>query len=160
MKIKNHWLPYEPESTTLSYFFILFTCVHSFILYFSRQIFMEHLLYAICTVLGDKLYVHMLGDKLYIHMPLIFFRICFITRASLVVQPVENPPAMCEAWVRSLGWEDPMEKGTATHSSIFAWRIPWTVEPGRLQSMGSQSRTKLSNFDCVYSYWYVICLPS
>ena len=51
---------------------------------------------------------------------------------------VKNLPTMQETWVRSLGWEDPLEKGKATHSSIFAWRIPWTEEPGRLQSMGSQ----------------------
>ena len=50
----------------------------------------------------------------------------------------ENPPAMQETQVRSLGWEDPLEKGTATHSSILAWRIPWTEEPGGLQSIGSQ----------------------
>ena len=47
--------------------------------------------------------------------------------ASLVGQLVKNPPAMWETWVRSLGWEDPLEKGKATHSSILAWRIPWTV---------------------------------
>ena len=47
--------------------------------------------------------------------------------ASLVAQLVKNPPAMWESWVRSLGWEDPLEKGKATHSSIMAWRIPWTV---------------------------------
>ena len=47
--------------------------------------------------------------------------------ASLVAQLVKNPPAMQETWVRSLGWEDPLEKGTATHSSILAWRIPWTL---------------------------------
>ena len=52
---------------------------------------------------------------------------------------VKNPPAMRETRVRSPGWEDPLEKGKATHSSILAWRIPWTEEPGRLQSMGSQS---------------------
>ena len=57
--------------------------------------------------------------------------------ASLVAQMVKNLPAMQETWVW-LGWEDPLEKGTATHSSILAWRIPWTDEPGRLQSMGSQ----------------------
>ena len=44
-----------------------------------------------------------------------------------MAQLVENPPAMRETWVRSLGWEDPLEKGKATHSSILAWRIPWTV---------------------------------
>ena len=52
---------------------------------------------------------------------------------SLVAQLVKNPPAMRETWVRSLGWEEPLEKGKATHSSILAWRIPWT-----LQSMESQ----------------------
>ena len=56
--------------------------------------------------------------------------------ASLVAQLVKNPPAVQETWVRSLGWEDPLEKGLATHSSILAWRIPWTEEPGRIQSMG------------------------
>ena len=50
---------------------------------------------------------------------------------------VKNPPAMWETWVRSLGWEDPLEEGMATHSSILAWRIPWTEEPGGLTSMGS-----------------------
>ena len=58
--------------------------------------------------------------------------------ASLVAQMVKNPPAMWETWVRFLGWEDALEKGTATHSSILAWRIPWTEEAGRLQSMRSQ----------------------
>ena len=55
-----------------------------------------------------------------------------------MAQLVKNPPAMWETWVRSLGWEDTLEKGTATHSSILAWRIPWTEEPGGLQSLGSQ----------------------
>ena len=48
-------------------------------------------------------------------------------RASPEAQLVKNPPAMQETWVRSLDWEDPLEKGTATHSSILAWRIPWTL---------------------------------
>ena len=48
-------------------------------------------------------------------------------RASPVVQLVKNPPATWETWVQSLGWEDPLEKGKATHSSILAWKIPWTV---------------------------------
>ena len=47
--------------------------------------------------------------------------------ASMVAQLVKNPPAMWESWVRSLGWKDPLEKGSATHSSILAWRIPWTI---------------------------------
>ena len=50
--------------------------------------------------------------------------------ASLVAQTVKNLPAMQEIWVQSLGWEDPLENGMATHSNIFAWRIPWTEEPG------------------------------
>ena len=58
--------------------------------------------------------------------------------ASLVVQTVKNLPAMHETWVQSLRWDNPLEKGTATHSSILAWRIPWTEEPGGLQSRGSQ----------------------
>ena len=58
--------------------------------------------------------------------------------ASLVAQSIKNLPAMQETQVQSLGWEDPLEKGMATHSSILAWRIPWTEEPGELQSMGLQ----------------------
>ena len=57
---------------------------------------------------------------------------------SMVAQSVKNPPAIRETWVWSLGWEDLLEKGMATHSSMLAWKIPWTDEPGRLQSMGSQ----------------------
>ena len=60
------------------------------------------------------------------------------TGVSLVVQIVKNLPEMQETRVQSLGWEDALEKGMATHASILAWRIPWTEEPGRLQSMGSQ----------------------
>ena len=57
---------------------------------------------------------------------------------SPMAQMVKNPPAMQETRVQSLGWEDPLEKGMATHSSILAWRIPWTEEPDGLQSMGWQ----------------------
>ena len=59
-------------------------------------------------------------------------------RTSLVAQTVKHLPTMQETQVQSLGWEDLLEKEVATHSSIFAWRIPWTEEPDRLQSMGSQ----------------------
>ena len=59
-------------------------------------------------------------------------------KASLVAQRLKHPPAMRETWVRSLGREDPLDKGMATHSSILAWRIPWTEEPGGLQSVGSK----------------------
>ena len=58
---------------------------------------------------------------------------------------VKNPSAMQERRVQSLGQEDPLEKEMATHSRILAWEIPWTEEPGRLQSMGSQSQTRLSD---------------
>ena len=59
-------------------------------------------------------------------------------RASLVGSAVKNPPVMQEMTVRSLGWEDPLEKEMATHSSILVWEIPWTEEPSGLQSMGWQ----------------------
>ena len=55
-----------------------------------------------------------------------------------MAQMVKRLPAVQETWVRSLGWEDPLEKEMATHSSTLAWKIPWTEELGRLQSMGSQ----------------------
>ena len=61
--------------------------------------------------------------------------------ASLIAQLVKNLPTMQETSVQSLGWEDPLGKEMANHSSILAWRIPLTEKPGRLQSMGSQSRT-------------------
>ena len=60
-----------------------------------------------------------------------------IKEFSLVAQLVKNLPAMLETQVGSLGWEESLEKRMATHSSILPWRIPWTEEPGRLQSMGS-----------------------
>ena len=58
--------------------------------------------------------------------------------ASMVAQLVKNLPAMQETLVQFLGWKNPLEKEMATHSSILTWKIPWTEEPGRLQSMGSQ----------------------
>ena len=58
---------------------------------------------------------------------------------------VKSPPEMWETWVRLLGWEDPLEEGMTTHSSILAWRIPWSEEPGGLQSMGAQSWIQLSD---------------
>ena len=67
-------------------------------------------------------------------------------RVSLMAETVKNLPAIQEIQVQSLGWEDLLEKGMATHSSILAWRIPWTEEPGRLQSMESQSQTRLSKY--------------
>ena len=78
--------------------------------------------------------------RLLIH-PSVFGHLgCFhvLTGASLVAQTVKNLPAMQETWVQSLGREDPLEKGMATNSSILAWRIPWTEEPSRIQSVGLQ----------------------
>ena len=67
---------------------------------------------------------------------LFIFMEAYRQKASLVAQTVKNLPATQETWVRSLGREDPLEKRMATHSSILAWRISWTKEPGGLQSMG------------------------
>ena len=61
---------------------------------------------------------------------------CFLV--YVIVQTVKNPSTVQETWILFLGQEDPLEKGMATHSSIIAWRIPWTEEPGVLQPMGSQ----------------------
>ena len=67
------------------------------------------------------------------------FSTCYSTDAfALMAQTVKSLFAMQETRVQSLGWEDPMEKEMAAHSSILAWKIPWTAEPGRLLSMGSQ----------------------
>ena len=76
----------------------------------------------------------------------VLFNFTFLAtpKASLVAQTVKNLPAVQETWVRSLGLEDPLEEGKATHSSILAWRIS-TEEPGGPQCMGSQSRTQLSD---------------
>ena len=65
---------------------------------------------------------------------------------SLVAQTVKHLSTMWETRVRALGWEDPLEKEMAIHSSTIAWKIPWTEKPGRLQSVGSQSQTRLSNY--------------
>ena len=70
------------------------------------------------------------------HVQLIVTSWTIAHQASLVVQMVKNLPAMQETQVQSLGWEDPLEKGMAIHSSILAWRIPWTEEAARLQFIG------------------------
>ena len=73
-------------------------------------------------------------------------------RASLEAQLVKNPPAVWEAWVRSLGWEGPLEEGKVTHSSssVLAWRILWTV-----QSVGSQRARQISNFHCHFIIYII-----
>ena len=77
-----------------------------------------------------------------------------MSNTSLVAQSVKDLPAVQETWVAYPGWEDPLEKEMATHSSILAWKISWTEEPGGLQSMGSQrvgydytTNTHMSNTD-------------
>ena len=76
---------------------------------------------------------------------MIYFCLYFFGGASLVAQTVKRLPAIWNTWVRSLGQEDPLEKEMATHSSTFAWKIPWTEEPGRLHGV-AKSRTRLSDF--------------
>ena len=80
------------------------------------------------------------------------------TWASLVAQMVKNLPAMQETWVQFLGWEDPLEEGLATHSSILAWRIPWTEEPGGLQSRGCQESDTTEQLSAAqHSTWLHSC---
>ena len=93
-----------------------------------------------------------------------------LNRASLVAQRLKHLPGMWETRVQSLSREDPLEKEMATHSSTLAWRMPWREEPGRLQSMGSQSQTRLSDFTpildnpwlcqklSIYSHLIGVCL--
>ena len=90
-----------------------------------------------CQSKSFRSYNHTQGPR-----QLVFFILVItsslITTVSLVAQTVKHLPAMQETPVRSLGWEDPLEKEMATHSSTLAWKIPWMEEPGRLQSMWSQ----------------------
>ena len=71
--------------------------------------------------------------------------------ASLVAQMVKNPPTMWETWVPSLSWDDPLEEGMTVHSSILAWRIPWTEE---LQSIEVQSRTRMKQLSTQHARSY------
>ena len=82
--------------------------------------------------------VNLIKTLYYFSLDFVIFVVCATSRASLVTQMVKNLPAMQETRVQSLGQEVPLEKEMATHSSILAWKIPWTEEPGRLQSVGSQ----------------------
>ena len=79
-----------------------------------------------------------------------------------MAQLVKNPPAMQETWVRSLGWEDALEKGKATHSSILAWRIPWTIQSMGSQRVGHDWATFTSLTCCSFSFLqvHVNCLPT
>ena len=96
----------------------------------------------------------MLSWVKFISLNIIMLSICYYG-AALVTQMVKNLPAVQEAQVRSLGQEDPLEKGMATHSSILAWRIPWTEKPGGLQSiellkeLDTTERLTLSHLDVI-----------
>ena len=83
---------------------------------------------------------HLKGEEtgVFIHQLLSITVWGLISGKNLVAQMVKNLPTVQETWVQSPGWEDPLEKRMATHSITFAWRIPWTEEPGGLQSMGLQ----------------------
>ena len=94
--------------------------------------------------------------RLYFFHASFFFQlhtVYILLQASLVAQLVKNPPPMWETWVQSLGWEDPLEKGKATHSSILAWRIPWTV-----YFMGSQRvGHKWATLTSLYPFAHIAC---
>ena len=82
---------------------------------------------------------------MYVSIYLSIYIVCLYMGASLVAQRVKSLPTMQKTWVQSLGWENPLEKGMATHSGILAWRIKWTEEPKGLQSMGFQSQMRLNS---------------
>ena len=100
---------------------------------------------SICHPVASSWYLKKTVELTIFHMDLAHAKVMEIIsiklriwRAFLVAQTIKNLPAMQETWVWSLGGEDPLEKEMATHSSILVWRIPWTEEPGGLQSTGSQ----------------------
>ena len=98
--------------------------------------------------------------KSFVHFIVGVFVVLLISfRASLVAQKVKNPPTMQETWVWSLSWEDPQDKGMATHSSVLTWRIPWTEELGGLQSMRSQGSDMTEHLSTQHrQYKYTIYL--
>ena len=112
---------------------ILLFSVHEYICW------MNKLLYETCTILPQNLF----NKSLFLFFP----------GTSLVAQMIKHLSTALETRVQCLGWEDPLEMEMAIHSSILAWKIPWTEEPGRLQSMGSQSRTQMSNFTFFFFMW-------
>ena len=104
-----------------------------------------HLLFFPITLLPPYCLLFFLALYLTLSASALIYKINF-KDTPLVTQTVKNPPAMWETWVQSLGWEDPLEKGKATHSSILAWRIPWTVQTIRLQSLTWLSHFHFLNF--------------
>ena len=104
----------------------------------------------------------LLGKQHAVQLTLLTCSCLLWSGASLVVPLVKNPPAIWETWLQSLDWEDPLEKGMATHSDILAWKIPWTIVHGV-----TKSQTRLSNFhftSLLWSEWWpskhdAICSP-
>ena len=84
----------------------------------------------------------------------VLHKLIYMVRASLIAQLVKNLPAMQETPIRFLGWEDPLEKGKATHSGILAWRIPWTLVHGV-----AKSQTRLSNFTFTF-FVHITLIPT
>ena len=129
----SSWFDFDSLAVTSRKWRVLFTASHPFLLVPSLEGFHGNSAgkESACKV-GDPGSIPGLGRSAGegIGYPLEF------SWASLVAQLVKNLPAMWETWIRSLGWEDPLEKGTATHSSILAWKIPWTEQSMWLQRVG------------------------
>ena len=114
------------------FFFANFEIMNS--LAFIAIITLDELCMTLCAFQGSDPF----SESYPFHMCRVVYRIPLSFLGFPVTQMVKNLPAMQEIWVRSLGQEDPLEKGMATHSSILAWRISWTEEPSGLQSLGLQ----------------------
>ena len=137
---------------------------YGFLSYTVGPWFLLYIWYSVCV--NPKLLIHPYPLAFHFGMQKLVFcvyaslsvlYIILFVSASLVAQTVKPLPAMWETWFQSLGREDPLKKERATHSSTLVWRIPWTEEPGRLQSMGLQRvghdwATSLSLSFCLYHF--------
>ena len=116
-------------------YIFIHTHMHTYIHPFKCDIAFQPL---ICTLSRSFRYLQIFSSSQYTRIIYFLFELlAYSQKGSLVAQTVKNLPAMQETWVQSLGQEDPLEKRMAIHSSILAWRIPWTEEPGRIQTMGT-----------------------
>ena len=122
-----------PPGTTWGEFYHHLQCPHYPSLYYANWLW-EVMPRSLSTGNNIQILLPSCSLKSYKNLPWI----TVYSRASLVAQMVKNLPAVQDSQAQFLGWEDPLKKGMSTHSSILAWRIPWTEEPGRLQSMGLQ----------------------
>ena len=125
-----------------------FIYIHSFLdFFFFRKILLREYSVEFPVLYSRSLLLVIYFIYSNVHMPIPIFQfIILLLRASLVALMVKNPPAMQETWVRSLGWDDPLEEGMATHSSILAWRIP--MDRGAWQAIVhgiARSQTQLSD---------------